>query len=260
MAEFEVERVGGELKRFGVEGSEVPFEVVSPYEPAGSQPKAIESLVQGVRDGDRYQVLLGVTGSGKTFTMAKTIEALGKPTLVMAPNKTLAAQLASELKEFFPNNSVVYFVSYYDYYQPEAYVPQSDTYIEKDSSINEEVEMLRHQATASLLSRRDVIVVASVSCIYGIGSPEDYAGLAPNVMILSMRSSIFNTIAMIMTWRAVRFACVVMSSTCIRPMPSIRCGLSSLAMRSSLSLKSMRSPVRCFVSMRPFPYGRHRIT
>ena len=181
MAEFEVERVGGELKRFGVEGAEVPFEVVSPYEPAGSQPKAIESLVQGVRDGDRYQVLLGVTGSGKTFTMAKTIEALGKPTLVMAPNKTLAAQLASELKEFFPNNAVVYFVSYYDYYQPEAYVPQSDTYIEKDSSINEEVEMLRHQATASLLSRRDVIVVASVSCIYGIGSPEDYAGLAPNV-------------------------------------------------------------------------------
>ena len=128
MAEFEVERVGGELKRFGVEGSDVPFKVVSPYDPAGSQPKAIESLVQGVRDGDRYQVLLGVTGSGKTFTMAKTIEALGKPTLVMAPNKTLAAQLASELKEFFPNNAVVYFVSYYDYYQPEAYVPQSDTY------------------------------------------------------------------------------------------------------------------------------------
>ena len=122
-----------------------------------------------------------MTGSGKTFTMAKTIEAVGKPTLVMAPNKTLAAQLASELREFFPNNAVVYFVSYYDYYQPEAYVPQSDTYIEKDSSINEEVEMLRHQATASLLSRRDVIVVASVSCIYGIGSPEDYAGLAPNV-------------------------------------------------------------------------------
>ena len=156
MAEFEVERVGGELKRFGVEGSDVPFKVVSPYDPAGSQPKAIESLVQGVRDGDRYQVLLGVTGSGKTFTMAKTIEALGKPTLVMAPNKTLAAQLASELKEFFPNNAVVYFVSYYDYYQPEAYVPQSDTYIEKDSSINEEVEMLRHQATASLLSRREL--------------------------------------------------------------------------------------------------------
>lgn len=181
MAAFEVERVGGELKRFGVEQSDAHFQVVSPYEPAGDQPQAIEKLVEGVERGDRYQVLLGVTGSGKTFTMAKTIEALGKPTLVMAPNKTLAAQLASELKEFFPNNAAVYFVSYYDYYQPEAYVPQSDTYIEKDASINEEVEMLRHQATASLLSRRDVIVVASVSCIYGIGSPEDYAGLAPNV-------------------------------------------------------------------------------
>ncbi len=181
MGGFEVERVGGELKRFGVTGDDARFEVVSPYEPAGDQPEAIQALVDGVNAGDRYQVLLGVTGSGKTFTMAKTIEALGKPTLVMAPNKTLAAQLASELKEFFPNNAVVYFVSYYDYYQPEAYVPQSDTYIEKDASINEEVEMLRHQATAMLLSRRDVIVVASVSCIYGIGSPEDYAGLAPNV-------------------------------------------------------------------------------
>ena len=181
MESFEVERVGGELRRFGVAGEPAKFEVVSPFEPSGDQPEAIASLVKGVQDGDRYQVLLGVTGSGKTFTMAKTIEALGKPTLVMAPNKTLAAQLASELKEFFPHNSVVYFVSYYDYYQPEAYVPQSDTYIEKDSSIYEEVEMLRHQATASLLSRRDVIVVASVSCIYGIGSPEDYAGLAPNI-------------------------------------------------------------------------------
>lgn len=181
MAKVDCERVGGELVRFGSEGPQAPFKVVSPYEPAGDQPQAIQALVDGVNAGDRYQVLLGVTGSGKTFTMAKTIEALGKPTLVMAPNKTLAAQLASELKEFFPNNAVVYFVSYYDYYQPEAYVPQSDTYIEKDSSINEEVEMLRHQATASLLSRRDVIVVASVSCIYGIGSPEDYAGLAPNV-------------------------------------------------------------------------------
>lgn len=181
MADFEVERVGGELRRFGISGEDARFEVVSPFEPSGDQPEAIASLVKGVEQGDRFQVLLGVTGSGKTFTMAKTIEALGKPTLVMAPNKTLAAQLASELKEFFPHNAVVYFVSYYDYYQPEAYVPQSDTYIEKDSSINEEVEMLRHQTTASLLSRRDVIVVASVSCIYGIGSPEDYAGLAPNV-------------------------------------------------------------------------------
>ena len=158
MTAFEVERVGGELKRFGVAGEDVHFKVVAPYEPSGDQPQAIESLRAGVEAGDRYQVLLGVTGSGKTFTMAKTIEAVGKPTLVMAPNKTLAAQLASELRELFPNNAVVYFVSYYDYYQPEAYVPQSDTYIEKDSSINEEVEMLRHQATASLLSRRERLV------------------------------------------------------------------------------------------------------
>ncbi|RDB61573.1 excinuclease ABC subunit UvrB [Gordonibacter sp. 28C] len=155
-----------------------PLQVVSPYEPAGDQPQAIEKLTQGIEEGLRYQTLLGVTGSGKTFTMAKTIEAVQKPTLVMAPNKTLAAQLASELKEFFPNNSVVYFVSYYDYYQPEAYVPSSDTFIEKDASINEEVEKLRHAATSALLSRRDCIVVASVSCIYGIGSPMDYAGMA----------------------------------------------------------------------------------
>ena len=155
-----------------------PFKVVSPYEPSGDQPQAIEKLARGVDEGLRYQTLLGVTGSGKTFTMAKTIEAVQKPTLVMAPNKTLAAQLASELKEFFPNNSVVYFVSYYDYYQPEAYVPSSDTFIEKDASINEEVEKLRHAATSALLSRRDCIVVASVSCIYGIGSPMDYAGMA----------------------------------------------------------------------------------
>ncbi len=155
-----------------------PFEVVSPFEMAGDQPQAVEALAKGVRDGLRYQTLLGVTGSGKTFTMAKTIEAVQKPTLVLAPNKTLAAQLANELKEFFPNNSVVYFVSYYDYYQPEAYVPTTDTFIEKDASINEEVEKLRHAATSALLSRRDCIVVASVSCIYGIGSPMDYAGMA----------------------------------------------------------------------------------
>ena len=129
-----------------------PFEVVSPFEMAGDQPQAVEALAQGVRDGLRYQTLLGVTGSGKTFTMAKTIEAVQKPTLVLAPNKTLAAQLANELKEFFPHNSVVYFVSYYDYYQPEAYVPTTDTFIEKDASINEEVEKLRHAATSALLS------------------------------------------------------------------------------------------------------------
>jgi len=154
------------------------FKVVAPYEPAGDQPQAIEKLSAGVEEGLRYQTLLGVTGSGKTFTMAKTIEAVQKPTLILAPNKTLAAQDANELKEFFPNNTVVYFVSYYDYYQPEAYVPSTDTFIEKDASINEEVEKLRHQATASLLSRDDIVVVASVSCIYGIGSPADYAGMA----------------------------------------------------------------------------------
>ncbi|MCL2757568.1 MAG: excinuclease ABC subunit UvrB [Coriobacteriia bacterium] len=152
--------------------------VHAPYEPAGDQPQAIAALAKGIEDGKRYQTLLGVTGSGKTFTMAKTIELLQKPTLVLAPNKTLAAQLASELKEFFPNNAVVYFVSYYDYYQPEAYVPATDVFIEKDASINEEVEKLRHAATAALLSRKDVVVVASVSCIYGIGSPADYAGMA----------------------------------------------------------------------------------
>ncbi|WP_346696554.1 excinuclease ABC subunit UvrB [Thermophilibacter mediterraneus] len=175
------ERFGAELVRFGRESGGEPLRVVSPYEPAGDQPQAIEKLADGVERGLRYQTLLGVTGSGKTFTMAKTIERLGRPTLIMEPNKTLAAQVASEMRELFPNNAVVYFVSYYDYYQPEAYVPQTDTYIEKDASINEEVEKLRHQATSSLLSRRDVIVVASVSCIYGIGSPQDYAGLAPNV-------------------------------------------------------------------------------
>ena len=155
-----------------------PFRVVAPYEPSGDQPQAIDQLARGVEEGLRYQTLLGVTGSGKTFTMAKVIEAVQKPTLVMAPNKTLAAQLAAELKEFFPDNAVVYFVSYYDYYQPEAYVPSTDTFIEKDASINEEVEKLRHAATSALLSRRDVVVVASVSCIYGIGSPMDYAGMA----------------------------------------------------------------------------------
>lgn len=183
-ADFEHARrqhLGAQLKRFGVTHSDATFEVVSKYEPAGDQPQAIQKLADGINHHLRYQTLLGVTGSGKTFTMAKTIERINRPTLIMEPNKTLAAQVASEMKELFPHNAVVYFVSYYDYYQPEAYVPASDTYIEKDSSVNEEVEKLRHQATANLLSRRDVIVVASVSCIYGIGSPEDYAGLAPTV-------------------------------------------------------------------------------
>ncbi|MGD7069459.1 excinuclease ABC subunit UvrB [Acetobacter sp. AAB5] len=151
------------------------MEVVSEYEPAGDQPQAIRELVAGVEAGERDQVLLGVTGSGKTFSMAKIIEATQKPTLILAPNKTLAAQLYGEMKQFFPNNAVEYFVSYYDYYQPEAYVPRSDTYIEKDSQINEQIDRMRHAATQALLERNDVIIVASVSCIYGIGSVETYS-------------------------------------------------------------------------------------
>ncbi len=153
------------------------FEVVSEYKPKGDQPVAIEKLSEGILEGQKHQTLLGVTGSGKTYTVAKVIEQVQKPTLVIAHNKTLAAQLCSEFKEFFPNNVVEYFVSYYDYYQPEAYIPSTDTYIEKDSSVNEEIDKLRHSATAALFERRDVIIVASVSCIYGLGDPEDYTDL-----------------------------------------------------------------------------------
>ncbi len=151
------------------------FQVVSPFEPSGDQPQAIEALAAGVENGLSEQTLLGVTGSGKTFTMAKVIEKVQRPTLVLAHNKTLAAQLCAEFKEFFPNNAVEYFVSYYDYYQPEAYIPHTDTFIEKDSSVNDEIDRLRLSATASLIERRDVIVVSSVSCIYGLGEPDDYA-------------------------------------------------------------------------------------
>src|SRR5262250_3578461 len=150
------------------------FRLAVNYSPRGDQANAIEELVRGAKDGEQHQVLLGVTGSGKTFTMAKVIEALGRPALILAHNKTLAAQLYGEFKSFFPANAVEYFVSYYDYYQPEAYIPQSDTYIEKDALVNDEIDRMRHSATRSLLERRDVIVVASVSCIYGIGAPETY--------------------------------------------------------------------------------------
>ena len=153
------------------------FKVHAPFEPMGDQPQAIDKLAKGIEEGDRHQTLKGVTGSGKTFTMAKVIERVQKPTLVIAHNKTLAYQLASEFKEFFPENAVEYFVSYYDYYQPEAYVPQTDTFIEKDASINDEIDKLRHSATMSLFERRDVIIVASVSCIYGLGDPIDYENL-----------------------------------------------------------------------------------
>lgn len=158
------------------------FELVSEYAPTGDQPQAIAELVKGFQEGNQFQTLLGVTGSGKTFTMANVIQALNKPTLIIAHNKTLAAQLYSEFKEFFPNNAVEYFVSYYDYYQPEAYVPSTDTYIEKDSAINDEIDKLRHSATAALSERSDVIIVASVSCIYGLGSPIDY-----QEMVISLR-------------------------------------------------------------------------
>ena len=153
------------------------FHLVTPYQPKGDQPEAIRQLVRGVRRGEPHQVLLGVTGSGKTFTVANVIAQMNLPTLVLAPNKTLAAQLYGEFQEFFPDNAVEYFVSYYDYYQPEAYVPQADLYIEKDSAINEAIDRMRHSATRSLFDRHDVIIVASVSCIYGLGSPEAYHGM-----------------------------------------------------------------------------------
>lgn len=170
LSEAITEKKNGEFISF----ADSPFELFQPYPPAGDQPQAIEKLVEGVRDGEVFQTLLGVTGSGKTFTMANVIARLGRPAIVFAPNKTLAAQLYSEFREFFPKNAVEYFVSYYDYYQPEAYVPQRDLFIEKDSSINEHIEQMRLSATKSVLERRDTVIVATVSAIYGIGAPEDY--------------------------------------------------------------------------------------
>ncbi|WP_083914590.1 excinuclease ABC subunit UvrB [Ilumatobacter nonamiensis] len=169
--------LGGDIQaeNYGV-GDDRPFTVESEFQPAGAQPDAIAALAAGVDEGQRFQTLLGITGSGKSATIAWTIEKTQRPTLILAPNKSLAAQLAQEMREFFPNNRVEYFVSYYDYYQPEAYIPSSDTFIEKDSSINDEIDRLRHSATAALLTRRDTIVVASVSCIYGMGNPEEYKG------------------------------------------------------------------------------------
>ncbi|MGR4028311.1 excinuclease ABC subunit B, partial [Bacillus sp. ZZQ-131] len=159
------------------------FEIISAYSPQGDQPVAIEKLVEGINSGKKKQVLLGATGTGKTFTISNVIKEVQKPTLVMAHNKTLAGQLYSELKDFFPNNAVEYFVSYYDYYQPEAYVPQTDTFIEKDAQINDEIDKLRHSATSALFERDDVIIVASVSCIYGLGSPEEYRELVVSLRV-----------------------------------------------------------------------------
>src|SRR5436189_1429003 len=169
------ERPQGDIER--------PFRLSSEFQPAGDQPEAIEELCEAIAAGERDQVLLGVTGSGKTFTMAHVIERIQRPAIILAPNKTLAAQLYGEMKSFFPENAVEYFVSYYDYYQPEAYVPRTDTYVEKESSLNEQIDRMRHSATRAILERRDVIVVASVSCIYGIGSVETYSQMteAPEV-------------------------------------------------------------------------------
>lgn len=160
-----------------------PFKIHSDFEPQGDQPQAIKEIVEGIKAGKRHQTLLGATGTGKTFTMSNVIKEVGKPTLIIAHNKTLAGQLYSEFKEFFPENRVEYFVSYYDYYQPEAYVPSTDTFIEKDASINDEIDQLRHSATSALFERDDVIIIASVSCIYGLGNPEEYKDLVVSVRV-----------------------------------------------------------------------------
>src|ERR1700744_410449 len=160
-----------------------PFRLTTAFEPKGDQPRAIERLMEGIAANERHQVLLGITGSGKTFTVANVIQKSGRPTLILAPNKTLAAQLYGEMRELFPENAVEYFVSYYDYYQPEAYIPASDTFIDKDAIINDQIDRMRHAATVALLSRRDVIIVASVSCIYGIGSAESYHGLVIDLKV-----------------------------------------------------------------------------
>ena len=160
-----------------------PFKLVSSYKPTGDQPQAIEGLVKGLNEGKKEQILLGVTGSGKTFTMANVIAKVNRPTIVLAHNKTLAAQLCSELREFFPENAVEYFVSYYDYYQPEAYIPGRDIYIEKDALVNDEIDKLRHSASSALFERRDVVIVASVSCIYSLGDPAEYKGLMVDMRV-----------------------------------------------------------------------------
>ena len=164
-------------------GDSPPFRLVSDFQPAGDQPQAIAELIAGIQAAERDQVLLGVTGSGKTFTAAHVIQEMQRPAVILAPNKTLAAQLYAEMKSFFPENAVEYFVSYYDYYQPEAYVPRTDTYIEKESSINEQIDRMRHSATRALFERRDVIIVASVSCIYGIGAVETYSEMIQRLRV-----------------------------------------------------------------------------
>jgi len=215
--------------------TEGTFKVVSEFEPSGDQPAAIDALEQRIRSGARDSVLLGATGTGKSATTAWLIERMQRPTLVMAPNKTLAAQLANEFRELLPHNAVEYFVSYYDYYQPEAYVPQTDTYIEKDSSINEEVERLRHSATMSLLTRRDVVVVATVSCIYGLGTPQEYVDRCVRLRVGQEieRDLILRNLV---TEQYTRTTC---------PSPAARSGCAATRSRSSRSTRSSPSGWRC---------------
>ena len=229
-----------------------PFEVISDYQPSGDQPPAIAELTHRIKAGEQDVVLLGATGTGKSATTAWLIEQVQRPTLVMAPNKTLAAQLANEFRELLPNNAVEYFVSYYDYYQPEAYIPQTDTYIEKDSSINDEVERLRHSATNSLLTRRDVIVVASVSCIYGLGTPQEYVDRMARIRVgeevdrdsCSGGSSRCSTRATTSPSRAGPSACAGTRSRSSRSTRSSPSGSSSSGTRSSGSTPCIRSPAR----------------
>ena len=227
------------------------YELESSYRPRGDQGQAIAKLLKSVEAGNRHQTLLGVTGSGKTFTIANVIRALDRPTLIISHNKTLAAQLYSEFKQFFPRNAVEYFVSYFDYYQPEAYIPRSDTYIEKDSSINEEIERLRLSATSALLSRRDTIVVASVSCIYGVTSPEDYLRMLLTVkrgQQVSREAVLGRLVDMLYERNDMSFAgensgCGVTWSRFIpQPRTRRRCAWSFSAMRSTRSRASTRSP------------------
>ena len=230
------------------------FKLHAPYAPAGDQPKAIRALTEGLQNGKNIQTLLGVTGSGKTFTMANVIANVNKPTLVLAHNKILAAQLCSEFKAFFPENAVEYFVSYYDYYQPEAYVPSTDSYIEKDSSINDEIDKLRHSATTALAERRDVIIVASVSCIYSLGSPEEYRSMTVSVrpgMEMSRERadrrslSASSTNATTSTFRVTSSASGAMCWRSFRLMPRIQPSVWSFSVtRSTASARSTSSPAR----------------
>jgi excinuclease UvrABC helicase subunit UvrB len=240
-----------------------PFKVAAPYQPAGDQPTAIRELIEGVRAGLMAQTLLGVTGSGKTFTIANVIEEIQRPTIVMAPNKTLAAQLYGEFKEFFPNNAVEYFVSYYDYYQPEAYVPSSDTYIEKDASINEHIEQMRLSATKALMEREDALIVATVSAIYGLGDPDQYFKMVLHMdrAKCCVASRKCNIHVMIRHLRAAPIVCAAISSIFFRPNPNtMRCASKCSTMSSKIFRRSIRSRAKFSIVCRVTPCFRKAIT